>query len=146
MGRPTDYTYELAIEICDAIATDTKGLRRLCAVNPHWPTRQNISKWLNRHEAFRSLYAQAKLQQTELLVDDILEIADDARSDIITRENKDGLIIETCNNEFVNRSRLRIDSRKWIASKLMPKVYGDKIEKTTDDESKALMSKIIDKL
>ena len=60
------------------------------------------------------------------MVDEIIEIADDSSQDNII--NKQGQII--CNNESINRARLRIDTRKWIASKLAPKIYGDKIDNT----------------
>jgi len=63
------------------------------------------------------------------VADEILDIADDAANDWMQRsENKGGGY--EINGEHVTRSRLRIDSRKWIASKLKPKKYGDKIEST----------------
>ena len=56
----------------------------------------------------------------ETLIDEIIDIADDASQDInITEKGK-----EICNSEFIARSRLRIDTRKWLASKLAPKIYG----------------------
>jgi hypothetical protein len=145
-GRPSDYTLELVEEICDAISCDSKGLRRLCAENPHWPERRNIYKWLRKHEEFRRLYMQAKESQIEALIDDILDISDEGTNDIIVRTNKDGEEYEVCNNEFVRRSQLRVDSRKWLATKLCPKIYGDKVEKNTSAESQSLLHAIIDKL
>lgn len=125
-GRPTDYTPELAKEICTAIASSSKGLGRLCKDNPNWPNQDTIFTWLKIHSEFSEQYARAKRLQIEVLVDEIIEIADDSSQDNII--NQQGQII--CNNATINRARLRIDTRKWIASKLAPKIYGDKIDNT----------------
>jgi hypothetical protein len=120
IGRPTDYTPELAKEICGAIASSSIGIKRLCKENPIWPSHNTIYRWLANYPEFRDQYAQAKQCQVELLVDEILEIADDSSHDMI--ENEQGFRI--CNGEFIARSRLKIDTRKWLASKLVPKMYG----------------------
>jgi len=124
-GRPTAYTLELAKEICDAIASQSKGLKQLCDENPHWPDRSNIKKWIRKDLTFRAMYTEAKKDQVESLVDDILEIADDTRNDTLTKYDHDGEPYEVCNSEWINRSRLRVDTRKWLAAKLCPRLYGD---------------------
>jgi len=121
-GRPTDYNDELADEIVDAIATSNKGLITLCKENKHWPCRQVILRWRWKHEEFRYKYEEAKKQQVELLVDECIDIADNIYKDDIISEA--GNVV--CNAEYINRSRLRIDTRKWLASKLAPRIYGDK--------------------
>lgn len=130
LGRPTKYSPELAEEICEAIATDSKGLRRLCNENPEWPRKQNILKWLRKYPDFRARYMNAKSDQIETIVDEVLEIADNF-------ENDDAI--------QVNRSRLRIDTRKWLACKLAPKIYGDKLHSEHAVEP-SLMQNLIDKL
>ena len=67
--------------------------------------------------------------------DEILDICDDGSNDWIERQNKDGSTYETVNSEVINRSRLRVDTRKWLLSKLMPKKYGDKIIHAGDQEN-----------
>ena len=120
IGRPTDYTLELAKEICDAIASSSIGIKRLCKEHPNWPSHNTIYRWVANHPEFRDQYAQAKQCQVELLVDEILEIADDSTQDHLVSEDGHA----RCNSEWIARSRLRIDTRKWLASKLVPKVYG----------------------
>ncbi len=127
-GRPSLYTPELVEEICEAIASSSKGLARLCEENPHWPTRRNIYKWLKKHESFRPLYARAKEQQIECLIDEILEIADNTSQDNVIKTDEEGNTKSVANNEWINRSRLRIDTRKWLAAKLCPRLYGDKLQ------------------
>ena len=124
MGRPTKYTPELAEEICEAIATSSDGLTKLCKLNPHWPVRSKIMKWRLKHKDFGDKYARAKQNQVESLIDEILEIADDSSNDFVINEN--GKVV--ANHDHISRSKLRIDTRKWIAGKLAPRLYGDKPE------------------
>ena len=63
-----------------------------------------------------------------MYADQILEIADDASRDWVTKKNADGSTYQVFDGEHVQRARLRIDSRKWLMSKMAPKKYGDRIE------------------
>jgi len=119
-GRPTGYTPELANEICDSIASSSKGTKKLCKENQHWPCQDTLFTWLKKHTEFSEQYAQAKRCQIEVFIDEILDIADDSSQDEVI--NEQGSIV--CNSEFIARSRLRIDTRKWLAAKLVPKIYG----------------------
>ena len=76
--------------------------------------------WWKNNQECSDQYAHAKRCQIETFIDEILEIADDSSQDVLV--NEQGSI--SCNHEFIARSRLRIDTRKWLASKLVPKVYG----------------------
>ena len=59
----------------------------------------------------------------------IRDIADDGSNDYMEKLDKDGEVIGySINGENIQRSRLRVDSRKWLASKLLPKKYGDKLD------------------
>lgn len=122
-GRPTKYTIEIAKQICLAISTSNKGLFYICSHNDEFPDRKTVYAWLSKHPEFRNMYAEAKMQQADYLSEEIIEIADDSTNDT---EFKRGEKVE--NREWVNRSRLRVDTRKWLASKLYPRVYGDKIQ------------------
>lgn len=127
-GRPSDYTIELAEEICRAIAECTDGLQAICDRNPHFPTPQAIRGWKRKNSEFNAMYVQAKQDQVDILVEEILQISDDKSHDKIIKINADGEEYEVCNTEYVNRSRLRVDTRKWMAAKLVPKIYGDRIQ------------------
>lgn len=127
MGRPSDYTPELTALICSRIA-DGESVRSICR-DEAMPDKATLYRWLQAHEAFRDLYARAKEDSADALADDILEISDDARNDWMARHGEDDAGWQA-NGEHIQRSRLRVDSRKWIASKLKPKKYGEKIEQT----------------
>lgn len=126
-NRPTDYTPEIAEEICDVVAENAKGLKPLCEANPHWPRLRTIRRWIRENEDFRHMYARAKEDQADLMADEIIEISDDTTHDTLIKQDRDGNDYEACNSEWINRSRLRVDSRKWLASKLRPKQYGEKV-------------------
>lgn len=128
-GRPSIYTPELAKKICDAIATNPVSIGRICKMNPDFPHIDTIFTWKREKPVFSEMYAQAKRDQIEVLVDQILDISDDSSNDYC--ENSKGESI--FDSEHVQRSRLKIDTRKWYASKLAPRIYGDKIE--NDDKS-----------
>ncbi|KTD68881.1 hypothetical protein Lste_2039 [Legionella steelei] len=123
-GRPTKYNDTLAREICDTIASSSKGTKRLCFERSHWPCQDTLFTWLKAYPEFSEQYAQAKICQIELLVDEILEISDDASQDQYVNEL--GVLVP--NPPAINRARLKVDTRKWLASKLVPKVYGNKID------------------
>lgn len=132
-GRPTMYTDDLANEICHKISTTPFGLKRLCSDNPHWPERETIFAWKRQNDTFSHMYMKAKMDQVEALTDECLDISDDISNDNIVKVNeKTGEEYVVCNSEYVNRSRLRVDTRKWLASKLAPRIYGDKQELNVD--------------
>jgi len=88
-----------------------------------------VLKWLNKHEEFVVQYTRAREVQADTLIDETLDIADDSTNDWMERR---GQIVE--NGEAIQRSRLRIDTRKWIAGKMRPKKYGERITKDEGDE------------
>jgi hypothetical protein len=137
----TIYSDELGREICEMVAKSPCGLRKLCAVNSHWPDAATILDWANTDDSFGNQYARAKMLQIQLLADDIIDISADGSHDTITKIDKRGNTYQSCDHEWLGRSRLRVDSAKWLASKLLPKIYGEKIqvEAITDDSvSKAI--------
>ena len=125
MGRPSDYTQEKASIICEMIANGM-SVREICA-EEEMPAMSTVFRWLSEHEEFQEQYARAKEAQAEYLADEILHIADDGTNDWMVRRDKEGEVAGWRENgEAMQRSRLRVDSRKWLLSKLLPKKYGDK--------------------
>lgn len=127
-GRPSDYTEEIADEICERIA-DGESLRSIC-LDDHMPNKSTVFRWLADPEraVFATKYAYAREAQADSLVDEMTDIADDASNDWMERKDKDGNNIGWQENgEALRRSALRISSRQWIAEKLKPKKYGAKL-------------------
>jgi hypothetical protein len=112
----------IADEICKAISTTTDGLGKLCKKNEHWPPQTTINEWRLAYSQFNDQYARAKQLQADLLVESILDTSRNNENDTIIGD--DGRTHS--NMAAIQRDRLVVDSIKWIACKLMPKVYGDK--------------------
>lgn len=122
------YSDEIADKICDALA-DARSLRSICC-DPDMPSQSTVFRWLadERYTSFRERYARAREAQADAIFDEILDIADDGSNDWMERRREDGSVDEVFNHEHVQRSKLRIEARRWMAGKLRPKVYGEKIE------------------
>lgn len=106
-GRPSKYTKALAARICQRIA-EGESLRKICA-DPAMPSMFTIFHWLGDESKaeFSKQYAHARDAQADSLADEIVDIAD--------------------TEEDPAKARVRVDARKWVASKLKPKKYGDKL-------------------
>jgi hypothetical protein len=135
-GRPSIYTEELAELICERVATSTFGLKKLCSMYDDMPNHDTVFAWRYKNRVFSDLYTKAKIAQAELLAEETLDISDDGTNDWMeTLPDKDKPEGWKLNGEHVNRSRLRIETRKFLAAKLMPKIYGNQAEKSDDDNS-----------
>lgn len=125
VGRPTIYTPELGEKICKAIENTPQGLRTICARNPDFPTDETVRDWL-RNDTFPDFslqYARARENQSELLADEVVDVAYQAKPDKFGR---------------VEKAKLQVDALKWKAGKMKPKKYGDNPDKylnPKDDEA-----------
>lgn len=133
-GRPSGYSPEVTAEICSRIA-EGQSLRTICA-DEAMPGMRTVFQWLADHQEFQQQYARAREAQADAFAEEILEIADDASNDWMERLDEDSKSIGwQLNGEHVQRSKLRVDSRKWLASKMAPKRYGEKLELAGDPKA-----------
>jgi hypothetical protein len=79
---------------------------------------------------FKPQYARAREIGYFAMADEILEIADDSRNDGFEQQNADGTTQRRVDHDRIARSRLRVDTRKWMLARALPKVFGDKAEGT----------------
>lgn len=110
LGRPTDYTKDMADKICEKISGGL-SLRAICA-EPGMPARGTVYRWLIENADFQDQYTRARDKQADYFAEEIIEIADSAEAE----------------SAAVAKAKLQIDARKWAASKIAPKKYGDKQE------------------
>lgn len=126
MGAPSTFSEEIADKICERIANG-ESLKSICD-DADMPCKATVFNWLGSDAVFLDKYARAREAQADALFDDILTIADDGRNDWMERKDDEGGNAGWRENgEAIRRSQLRIDARKWMAGKLRPKKYGDKI-------------------
>lgn len=119
-----EYSPNLADEICTLLASG-KSLRTICFLS-NMPSQDAVFKWLFKNKDFAEKYAQAREAWADAVFEEILEISDASELDTTTNERG----TEVANHEWIARSRLRVDTRKWALARMSPKKYG---EKTTTD-------------
>ena len=124
-GRPTIYSQELSDIICELIS-DGASMRSVCR-RDDMPAMATIFRWLREKDDFKEQYAIATEERAEAFVEDMVDIADNATNDWMKNNGEDAEGYRL-NGESIQRSRLRVDTRKWAASKMKPKKYGDKIQ------------------
>ena len=134
VGRPSRYNKALTLRVLAQLA-DGRSIRFIAKL-PGMPAVSTIFKWLAEYEEFSKQYTRAREVGAEAIADEIFEIADNATNDYMEKFDKNGESIGwMLNGDAVQRSRLRIDARKWYLSKIMPKKYGDKVMLGSDDNN-----------
>ena len=121
------------------------------------PSRTAVMNWLadENREAFKRRYDVAREEMAHALFEDMRDIADDGRNDFMEKERQDGSNEIVFNGEHIQRSKLRVDTLKWQCSKLLPKIYGDRVavdstlevrDARTDAEITARVVSLVDEL
>jgi hypothetical protein len=97
------------------------------------PSSSTIFRWLldETKKTFWEQYEKARNIQAEHMFEQLLDIADDGTNDWMERETANGGTYTVLNNEAIGRSRLRVDTRKWYLSKVLPKKFGEKVDVTS---------------
>lgn len=112
----TRYSDDIFYSILDQVA-DGKSLKWVCSQRG-MPDKASFYRWLDKDLLLCDKYARAKEDSSDALADDIQDISD-----------------KVLNKEYdAQNARVAIDAKKWIASKLKPKKYGDKLDMTSDGE------------
>lgn len=120
---PSTYTEEMAKRICFLTATNATSMKKLCKQYPEIPSHETICRWRIQFPEFGEMYLEAKKSQAMLYADETIDIADDDSRDLL--ENDKGTV---ANAAAVARAKLRIDTRKWYAATLAPRMFGDKTQ------------------
>lgn len=124
-GRPTIFTQELADKICEQLAEGT-SLRTVC-IPDDMPAASTVFGWLRKNEEFVKQYARAKEESADALAEEIMDISDESFGVVTGLDKSD--------NARVQAMKLRVDTRKWIMSKMKPKKYGDKLDVVSDGKA-----------
>lgn len=118
-----EFSQDVFDRICERIA-DGESLRTICA-DEDMPSKSNVFRWLAVNKEAADQYARARDAQADAIFDEILDIADSAVNDWMEAHGQEDAGWRA-NGEHIQRSKLRIEARKWMAGKLRPKVYGEK--------------------
>lgn len=121
MGRPSEFTQAIGDMICGLIA-EGNSLNKICQ-SDEMPHRATVYRWLRQNDDFSDNYTRAKEDAADWFAEQIVEIAD--------------------SEEDPNKARVRIDARKWIASKLKSKNYGEKQQMEVSGKDGAPLTPVI---
>ena len=125
-GEAHSYTQEVADRICELLC-DGLSLREVCKAED-MPPESTVRLWaLDDREGFAAQYARAREIGYHAMADEIMEISDDGSNDWMERNGEESEGWRE-NGEALGRSRLRVDTRKWMLGKVLPKVYGEKLD------------------
>lgn len=120
VGRPTLFDANMASEICGRIAAG-ESLASICR-DPTMPGQVAVYRWIATNEGFKKMYEQAREEQAETLADELKDIVD-AQPAMVVDERGTARV----DAGWVSWQKLRLDGRKWIAAKLQPRKYGDRV-------------------
>lgn len=131
VGRPTDFNKDLMDVICSRISLG-ESMRSICR-DDNMPVQTTMFRWLRERSEFKQQYDLAKEESAESLADEMTDIADNECTKPLMIDGKpmygdDGKPIMVVDSTAVQHAKLRIDTRKWAASKLKPRKFGDKIQ------------------
>jgi hypothetical protein len=110
--KPIPYDPEIVAKVCEQVASGSRSLVTILSETPGAPSYSTWLKWLNSNDEMAMLYARAKEHQADFLAEQVIDIVDDAK---LAPHDK----------------RVRFEGRKWVASKLNPRRYGDSIDVTS---------------
>jgi hypothetical protein len=149
IGRPTNYSLELASEICARLSTG-EPVTKITA-DPKMPAQCTVYFWLNKHPEFKEMYDEARKDGAHTLADQIQAIVDEEPNKIVDEQGNFRVDAGS-----VAHQRLRMDARKWLAAKYLPKVYGESttIRGSADDplvhdlasEAKGLLTALVNNI
>jgi hypothetical protein len=114
-------------EICYKMEIENLSLNSILKIEG-MPAVSTFYAWILSDEKKQKKYACACEVRADNLFEELLTISDATDKDVII--DMDGN--KVTNHNVIQRDRLRVDSRKWILSKMMPKKYGDKLDMTID--------------
>jgi hypothetical protein len=132
--RPLEYTQAIAEAICERLMNG-ELLIEICD-DPAMPRRPTVYRWLVKYMQFANMYAHAREVQADYFADENVVIARTPQlGDVITKKG-DGSV-EIKRGDMLGHRQLNIDVRKWYASKLNRRVYGQQSPRDDDAEKSA---------
>jgi hypothetical protein len=133
MGRPTKYSPELAASILLRL-TEGESLRNIVK-DADMPGQATVYEWLLAKPDFAEQYARARDEQADTLADEIVAIADETPETEPVFDKNGELVEMRLHSAYIQWQKNRVDARKWVASKLKPKKYGERTTLAGDKEN-----------
>jgi hypothetical protein len=124
MAPPSKYTKALADRVIDRL--EQGGTLKQCCRDPGMPVAQTVLNWVTKDvDGFADRYLKAREIGYMLMADEIMEISDTQELGEETTTSEDGVTVKTA--DMIQHRKLRVDTRKWLLGKVLPKIYGPKL-------------------
>jgi hypothetical protein len=130
MGHSIKEKTDIFNEICDNVIENKISFNKAVEKSPI--NLVTFYKWITENEIFEKLYKYAREIRSDVLFEEIIEIADTTEEGEVTKISERG--IEVKKGDMTDHRRLKVDARKWVVARMQPKKYGDKIDVTSGDE------------
>lgn len=138
-GRPTIYKPELVSTLLQRLSSG-ESLRKITA-DPDMPSHDAVYSWLQRYPEFAEQYTRAREEQAETLADEIVALADEEPVQVVDDKG-----IARVDSGWVQWQKNRVEARKWVAAKLKPKKYGERVTHEGGDQPITVESKTTEEL
>lgn len=120
------YSEAIADYICEEVGTG-RGLQAICRDDPGMPPKRDVYRWLAKYPEFATKFGVAQLARSDALVEEMLDIADDASLDVVTRVDKHGKPYQAPDLDHIQRSKLMMEARWKLAGAYNRSKYGNKV-------------------
>lgn len=110
--------------ICDRVIEERKSFNEVVIESEI--SLVTFYKWISKNETLQNLYNYAREVRSDILFEEIIQIADTTEEGVVIETDDNGKTKEK-KGDMTNHRRLKIDSRKWVVAKMNPKKYGDKM-------------------
>lgn len=121
---------QIAADTICALLEEGKSLRAACREVKVAPS--TVLGWSKENKVFYEQYMRAREVGYKLLADELIDIADE--KEVQARYQGEEVVLDLSPNAIA-RNRLRVDTRKWMLSKMLPKLYGDRLEIAGDEDN-----------
>lgn len=121
MARPSEYNYEMCIDICTEVA-EGYNIKTVLKRKDEYPTFQTFCNWKREHKELFDLYVKTMQDKSESELEEI---------DNVYAMLRAGEIEPSAANVL-------IQTKKWTASKYYPKMFGDRETKVLEGGDKPI--------
>lgn len=127
VGRPTKYSTEFAVKICEIVASEDVGLNVLHKKYEWFPAPKTIYAWTFENKDFCNMYREAVKHRTDMRAMNMLDES--------SAYSEEDYYIDAQGNRRLDPAKvaakkIKLDNDKWVSVKLLPHTYGDKLETT----------------
>lgn len=131
---------EIVTEVCERIAAGEGVSAVFRSPGADYPDIRTFWRWVHADAELDALYEKATQRRGEKYAEEIVDIVDGAGSPLLLEDgtpvlDREGFPVMVVDRIAVEHAKVRADARKWVASRMLPKRYGDRTTIAGDADS-----------